>query len=252
MNFDKIYSTSEIAKIIGIHPNTVRLYEKIGFIYPPKRKENTYRIFTDEHIDQIKVLRLALKSELIQNGLRKQAIRIIEETAHKNYQKAIEEAYKYIDKLDYEEQKGIEAIEIARKILEGSFKIDTSEYTRKEISENLDISIDTLRNWEMNGLLDVKRGENGYRKYNNENIKYLKIIRTLRFGNYSLTAILRFINDLRDKANIDIKKVLSTPRDNEIIISRCDVLLTSISKAKEDTNEIIKILDKLKNCNPPL
>ena len=28
----KKYKTSEVAKAVGVHPNTVRLYEKIGFI----------------------------------------------------------------------------------------------------------------------------------------------------------------------------------------------------------------------------
>ncbi len=45
------YTTSEVAKIIGIHPNTVRLYEEWGFISKVERKENGYRIFTDLHID---------------------------------------------------------------------------------------------------------------------------------------------------------------------------------------------------------
>ncbi len=33
----RTYSTSEIAKIIGIHPNTVMLYEKWGYIAPLER-----------------------------------------------------------------------------------------------------------------------------------------------------------------------------------------------------------------------
>ena len=36
---------------------------------------------------------------------------------------------------------------------------------RKEASEYLGVSMDALRNWEMNGLLTVKRKENGYRIY---------------------------------------------------------------------------------------
>lgn len=63
------YSTSQIAKIIGIHPNTVRLYEDIGFITTPIRKSNGYRIFTDLHIDQFRLARLALEVEVLQNGL---------------------------------------------------------------------------------------------------------------------------------------------------------------------------------------
>ena len=49
------YSTSQTAEIIGIHPNTVRLYEELGLITPPERKPNGYRIFTDLHLSLIHI-----------------------------------------------------------------------------------------------------------------------------------------------------------------------------------------------------
>lgn len=36
---------------------------------------------------------------------------------------------------------------------------------RSEVTKELGVSVDTLRNWEMNGLITVKRKENGYRVY---------------------------------------------------------------------------------------
>ena len=57
----KTYRTAEVASIIGVHPNTVRLYEKLGLIPKPERKPNGYRIFTDFHIEQFKLARLALQ-----------------------------------------------------------------------------------------------------------------------------------------------------------------------------------------------
>ena len=48
------YRTSEIAKIIGIHPNTVRLYEELELIPKPDRMPNGYRVFTDLHIEQFR------------------------------------------------------------------------------------------------------------------------------------------------------------------------------------------------------
>jgi DNA-binding transcriptional MerR regulator len=71
----KTYKTAEVASIIGIHPNTVRLYEKLGLIPRVKRQENGYRIFTEKHVEQMKLARLAFKVELIQNGLRKKWFR---------------------------------------------------------------------------------------------------------------------------------------------------------------------------------
>ena len=36
----QVYKTHEVSKIIGIHVNTVRLYEKYRLISPPKRQSN--------------------------------------------------------------------------------------------------------------------------------------------------------------------------------------------------------------------
>ena len=67
------YITSDVAKIIGIHPNTVRLYEEWGLLPPVERKPNGYRIFTDFHIEQLRLARLAFQIEVLQNGLRKKS-----------------------------------------------------------------------------------------------------------------------------------------------------------------------------------
>ena len=45
------YKTSDVARIIGIHPNTVRLYEKFELIPKPERRQNGYRVFTDFHLE---------------------------------------------------------------------------------------------------------------------------------------------------------------------------------------------------------
>ena len=37
-----IYKTVDIARMFGIHVNTVRLYEKYGLIPKPRRSENGY------------------------------------------------------------------------------------------------------------------------------------------------------------------------------------------------------------------
>ena len=71
------YKTAEVAAIIGIHPNTVRLYEKLQLIPKPERLSNGYRVFTDFHIDQCRLVRIAFQVEVLQNGLRKKIVKII-------------------------------------------------------------------------------------------------------------------------------------------------------------------------------
>ena len=48
---EKTYSTSQIAGIVGLHPNTVRKYEEWGLLQTPERKPNGYRVYTDVHIN---------------------------------------------------------------------------------------------------------------------------------------------------------------------------------------------------------
>ena len=52
------YRTSEVSEKIGIHPNTVLLYEELGLIPRPQRQGNRYRVFTDLHVDQFRLARL--------------------------------------------------------------------------------------------------------------------------------------------------------------------------------------------------
>lgn len=113
----------------------------------------------------------------------------------------------------------------------------------------MDLTIDTLRNWELNGLLNVKRKENGYRIYNSEDIKRLKIISSLRCANYSLSAILRLLNNLDKNTNTNIKTILNTPNENEDIISACDKLLISLANAKKECKQIIKQIEIMKKIN---
>ena len=64
------YRTSEVAEMIGIHPNTVRLYEELELIPKPERLANGYRVFTDPHVEQCRLIRTAFQVEVLQNGLR--------------------------------------------------------------------------------------------------------------------------------------------------------------------------------------
>ena len=85
----KTYKTSEVATIIGIHPNTVRLYEEWGLISKPHRKENGYRVFTDFHIQQMRLARTAFQIEILQNGLRKQMVQMLKLSAAGDFDGAI-------------------------------------------------------------------------------------------------------------------------------------------------------------------
>ena len=90
------YKTAEVAAIIGIHPNTVRLYEELELIPKPERRPNGYRIFTDFHIEQFRLARLAFEVEVLQNGLRKKIVQMVKTSATGNFDMALALAEEYL------------------------------------------------------------------------------------------------------------------------------------------------------------
>lgn len=253
-SIDKTYKTSEVAKLIGIHSNTVRMYEDLGLISKPSRKDNGYRVFTDLHIYQLKLARKALEVEILQNGLRKKAIAIVKTLAKQDFDRAIVLTKQYIESIKQEIHNANESVDIADRLINRLKDEKDFNLKRKEVSELLGLSMDTLRNWEMNGLVSIKRKENGYRIYTYEDIQRLKVIRSLRCGNYSLSAILRMLNKLSEDHKADINEVLNSPNENEDIISVCDKLISSLNLAKKNAEEILEMLYEMKRkySNPPL
>lgn len=247
----KKYKTNEIAQIIGVHPNTVRMYEDIKFISRPNRRENGHREFTELHISQMQFARLALHGELLQNSLRKKAIQIIKLCGECKFKEAICETYQYKTMLEHESKNAKEAIQAVANIL-GNHTIDYSKtYKRQEMADLLEVTIDTLRNWELNGLMTVARKSNGYRIYNEEDLQRLKIIRILRCANYSLSSILRLMNRLSEDTEAEMEVIINTPAEDEDIISACDRLLTSLERTNQDADEMLLLLSNLTN-KPPL
>ncbi|MEN7750706.1 MerR family transcriptional regulator [Clostridioides difficile] len=188
-----------------------------------------------------------MKIEVVQRGLRKDALEIVRTSANRDFDKAISLVNKYLQQLEIEKSNAEEALTIVTQILNGNTPETNKLFlTRKETAEHLNVTIDTLRNWEMNGLLKVKRKQNGYRVYTDEDIKRLKIISALRCANYSLSAILRMLNALSSNPNTNIKTVLDTPKDDDEIISVCDKLITSLKEAEHNAKTMKSHLQIMK------
>ena len=243
----KTYQTSEVAQIIGVHPNTVRMYEELALIPQAKRRANGYRLFTDYHIDQFRLARTAFQIEVLQNGLRKMIIAAVKASAGGDFDSALYLTREYLAGVQTEQRNAVEAVIIVKRLLSGKASNNSTTMKRKEVSEYLSITMDTLRNWEMNGLLSVKRKENGYRVYTDDDIRRLKIIRSLKCANYSLEAILRMLNALSSGHSVNIQQVLNTPKVTDDIISVCDKLIISLKTAEGNALKMITMIEAMKN-----
>lgn len=190
----------------------------------------------------------ALQIEVLQAGLRKRMVNAVKLSAACRWDEAIGAVEEYVRIAKQEIEHAKEAVGLCE-ILYKQPEKDDVYYKRAQAAKKLGLTIDTIRNWEMNGLLTVKRKENGYRVYDSNDMNRLKIIRTLRCANYSLSAILRMLNRLEsgmNKSENDILSILNTPEDEEDIISVCDRLMDSLEKAIKNAYEVIMLLKEIK------
>ena len=127
------YRTTEVATAIGIHPNTVRLYEKLGLIPKPERQTNGYRIFTEFHIQQFILARTAFQIEVLQSGLRKKIVSVVKLSANKKFEQAIALTQEYLDGLLTERHNAEDAIQIVQDILSGETEVHRFSMKRKEV-----------------------------------------------------------------------------------------------------------------------
>lgn len=243
----KYYKTSEIAKAVGVHPNTVRLYEEWGLLQSVPRNEKGYRLYTEKHLDQMCLARIALRCEFIEGDIRKLATSIVKTAAEGKLQKALQETYSYLDHIRGEYKRAIESLGLINKWIDGKLEEHEGIYIkRRDVARLLEVSIDVLRNWERNGLIEVPRNsKNRYRVYGSKEINRLKIICTLRKANYSMMAILRMLKyiDLGNKENLH--KVIDTPSPREDIISATDQWISTLAETEEDVLELIEKLKEM-------
>lgn len=251
-----MYRTAAVAKIIGIHPNTVRLYESLGFIQKPGRLENGYRVFTEAHIEQIRLVRTGFQIEVLQSGLRKKIIQILLLSGEGLIDEAESLAEEYLQSVIQEQNKAEQAISFVRQLVNETDHDQRLYFSRKQAAEALQVSVDTLRNWERNGLLNARKKQRGYCIYTEGDIKRLKIIRALRCANYSHKAVFNMMRRLSHLPDENIRNILDTPDPNDEIISVCDQLITSLRNAEKNAHTMLVQLNRirtlLKSENQPI
>lgn len=238
-----MYQTTEIAKLVNIHPNTVRIYEEWGYISPVPREHNGYRIFSELHLYQLQVARTALRCEICQGNIRAKARAIVKESGKERFLEAHALALDYLAHLEREYTRAIEAIHLVEEWLSGKEALSSHTYSRNEAAQKLDVTSEVIRNWERNGLLIVPRLSNGYRAYTENEINRMKIIRTLRNAHYSMSAILRLFNQVEQSTELNVKEVLDTPGDHEDIITVTDRLTHSLEEAIDSAHALINLLN---------
>ncbi len=239
-------STAKVAKAVGCHPNTVRLYEQWGFLPPIPRSRSGYRLYTQAHLDQMRLARIALNSPWPGRNIRRSAAGLVRQAANGDLGSALEHAYRHLALVQSELAHAGAAADLLERWAQG-IPADSTQHTLhiRDAARRLDLTVDMLRNWETNGLLTVPRNpDNGYRLYGQPELARLRVIRMLRSAGYSIMSILRMLTHLDQGNTTDLRKVLDTPRPDEDVYYATDRWLSTLTDQLDRARQMIALLEE--------
>lgn len=239
--------TSEIARAVGVHPNTVRLYEQWGFLPPIPRSPSGYRRFTDAHLDQMQLARTVMGSTWMGGEIRRSALKIVYLAAAEDLGGALEQAYRFLALIQSERTQAEAAAEFLERWARGAAADATSKpLWIGETAQLLNTTVDSLRNWERNGLIRTPRDpHSGYRLYGAIEIGRLRVIRMLLRSGYSTMAVLRMLLQLDQGQRENLRQVLDTPRPDEDVAYASDRWLTTLAEQEERALQIIGLMEEM-------
>ncbi|MBX3063142.1 MAG: MerR family transcriptional regulator [Anaerolineae bacterium] len=235
--------TTDIASAVGVHVNTIRLYETWGFLSKVPRGKNGYRQYSSQHLEQAKLARLTLHWPYV--GDKSLLLDLVKTAASGDLGMAMELAYQYLAQVRKERTIAESAIEFLERWAAGHL-IDSARQKMNigQAAQYLNVSTDMLRNWERSGLIDVPRDPaNQYRLYGTAEFGRLRVIRTLVKSGYSLMAILRMLRQFDAGKTDNLRAALELPPEdsaNDQIEVIADRWLSSLLELEGRAQAIIR------------
>jgi DNA-binding transcriptional MerR regulator len=235
--------TSDIAKDLGVHANTVRLYESQSYLPAIPRGKNGYRQYSAMHLEQARLAHLTLRWPYL--GDRTLLINLVKSAACDDFGRAMELAYEYLAQVRVAETYAEVALEFLERWAAGHL-LDTSpqKLSISQAAQHLNVTVDMLRNWERNGLIEVPRDpSNQYRLYGAAEFERIRVIRMLVQSGYSLMAILRMLQQFDAGKTDNLRAALELPREesaNEAIEIMADRWLSSLLELEQRAQAIIQ------------
>lgn len=248
--------TSDLARAVGVHPNTVRRYVDRGLLPPVERSPSGYRRFTPHHLDCLRLAHEVYSFPLPGLALHQARMRILPPAIAGDLASALECARAYLALVQSERAHA----ELAAELLErwafgapddtgdtdGTDDAAVQPLRIGQVAHLLGVSIDVVRSWDRNGLIDVPRDQaNGYRRYGAREISRLRVIRVLSRAGYSMSAILRMLLQLDRGETTDLRRALDTPRLDEDVCGVYDRWLTTLADQEQRARGIIALIEAL-------
>jgi DNA-binding transcriptional MerR regulator len=244
----KTFTTSQIARAVRCHPNTVRLYEVWGLLMDVSRSKNGYRVYSENHLKQMQLARLALPGPFPGGG--DPVYRMVKEAARGHVKRALSLAKHYQHNVREETLKAravLKELERWARSLKNKNNKPMS-YSRRMASLAIGLTIDTLRTWERNGLIVITKNDRGHCIYTQRNFSRLKIIDALSRAGFSLASIYKMLLDydagkIKNISAKTLAHILNTPEPDAPIVYVTDMWLSTLD---EHRVRAVKIIRKLK------
>jgi DNA-binding transcriptional MerR regulator len=242
------YRTIDIAREVGIHVNTVRLYEQIGFISTAPRTVSGYRIFSEKHLYQTKIARLILHGTWPGKTIRNSGMRIVISMKEWDLNAAYQYAGEYIKTINEEREKALAAIETLENWGKNIYATpNDNTYNRNQTAAIIGTSPETLRNWERKGLIKVP--QNSFKRvYSLIEIERLRVIYVMLQSNFTIAEILERLNLYNDDLNNEISMEVKQKREEYLLSLRShwlDVSNDALKNAKKVQNLLDEIFQTL-------
>ena len=244
----KTLRTSEIASEIGVHVNTVRMYEELGYLPPIPRGANGYRQYTPLHLEQARLVGLVLRWPYV--GDKNLLVTLVTSAANRDYGMAMELAYQNLARVRMERTYAESAVEFLERWAAGHLMESNRQKMRiGQAADYLKVSVDMLQNWERSGLIAVPRDPaNGYRQYGTLEFGRLRVIRMLVQSGHSLMAILQMLRQVDSGDTTNLRDALNLPLEdsaNEYIEVIADRWLSSLQELEQRAQAIIQQIGRM-------
>ncbi len=250
--------TSDLAKELGVHVNTIRLYEASGFLSNVPRGTNGYRQYRAIHLEQARLAHLTLHWPYV--GNKQRLIDLVKSAANDDLGTAMELAFEYLATVRAERTSTEDAIAFLERWAVGH-AVDVSPHPLpiRQAAVHLNVSVDMLRNWERNGLLTVPRDPaNQHRLYGSAELGRLRVIRMLVKCGFSLIAILRMLQQFDQGNTCHLREALHIPRGenvddaNKSISAIADRWLMNLQDLELRARHIIEQIELLIEMRTPV
>ncbi len=166
----------DIARKLDVSTTMLRTYEKLDVVPVVKRSDTGYRYFTDEHLAYFTCIRQMQKGFSFTFTSKVMKRLLANDVTGARW--LITEAQAKL----YDEMKIINTVQA---LLHDYKALNNSDLlTTHEVSQLTDIPVSTIRYWDKQGLLNAQRSAHNYRRFNQQDVKKVLTLYTLKLSRY--------------------------------------------------------------------